>query len=710
MIVLIKFGSASLVHFPWCTLQLLILLGFLAWLVPGVAALDNAPFPEISFHDFSKLVTDCFHPSVPLSVVLAFFFSVLRNPDLLSLHYRQKVSRSQFDSPRDFSPWGAYMATEMIEAWDKESHDQYKSTLLAGMFTSSGKTTKVRAMLSAIERLVGLMRFRTDNASQIPTTDEKSIQHLLFLTPNRVSCRSSACKSVALKRFSRNRDVPRITVIAGTQLHLRAQLLSAHCTICHAIYYPDHSSHLAVQPQTLADQPDTEDGDISETAIAPGQRHRYYVSSANHLKVGQSLWVDRRFASTVLNGLQSFASIASFTDFWSRSFWPDGDLTRRHVWQAFVQTSVREISETYGHPFLTPDGLNIDGVVEHANLQLQRDGAVPGTQSHQCAECVQPYRQPTRVSGDSAATHGVEGSTTNAPPLAENVPTDAPSGSAQLVINGATVRMRVIDGIVMGPLHCAMEDCCEQLLDASKGVWCKEHYRQRGHLCHWKGCSRPLQEGTRACVNHQTQWKKHLERFSRQSLLGMRRRIRQSEQETQTWNPTQRTRPDAPAHDEDGEPVLSPKLHYFLPGRFYCVELMTNPCGVPVAFALFDRSESPTKIIDFIELHHPTPQSKSAYYCVDKACMVLRRLVTLRKWEEWKKTSRLVVDSYHYVNHRVTDFLCRKWCNPAPMDGSAPNLVIPERQPNGSVEYRRAFNTQVCFSLAAVSEGDLTIV
>ena len=62
----------------------------------------------------------------------------------------------------------------------------------------------------------------------------------------------------------------------------------------------------------------------------------------------------------------------------------------------------------------------------------------------------------------------------------------------------------------------------------------------------------------------------------------------------------------------------------------------------------------------------------------------------------WKKTSRFIVDSYHYKNHRDTDLLCQKWCNPAPQDGSAPNLVVADWDNNGNPYYKRAFNTQVC--------------
>src|SRR6266436_1127366 len=38
----------------------------------------------------------------------------------------------------------------------------------------------------------------------------------------------------------------------------------------------------------------------------------------------------------------------------------------------------------------------------------------------------------------------------------------------------------------------------------------------------------------------------------------------------------------------------------------------------------------------------------------------------------WKKTTWFIVDSHHYINnHPTTDYICCKWCNPAPLIGSA---------------------------------------
>jgi hypothetical protein len=50
----------------------------------------------------------------------------------------------------------------------------------------------------------------------------------------------------------------------------------------------------------------------------------------------------------------------------------------------------------------------------------------------------------------------------------------------------------------------------------------------------------------------------------------------------------------------------------------------------------------------------------------------------------WCTTIRFIVDSYHYNNHSAKDTLCNTWCNPAPTDGSAPNLVIMARDKKGN--------------------------
>ncbi|KAH6917722.1 hypothetical protein BKA70DRAFT_1418466 [Coprinopsis sp. MPI-PUGE-AT-0042] len=108
--------------------------------------------------------------------------------------------------------------------------------------------------------------------------------------------------------------------------------------------------------------------------------------------------------------------------------------------------------------------------------------------------------------------------------------------------------------------------------------------------------------------------------------------------------------------------------------RYYCVETLCAPCGVVEAWSLFAKSESPTNIMKFLESVYPNPADRPSYLCIDKACILLKTVAN--HFRSWISTTRFIVDSYHHRNHSKTDELCQKWCNPAPDDGSAPNLVI----------------------------------
>ena len=156
------------------------------------------------------------------------------------------------------------------------------------------------------------------------------------------------------------------------------------------------------------------------------------------------------------------------------------------------------------------------------------------------------------------------------------------------------------------------------------------------------------------------------------------------------WNPV--VEQEVQPHDEDAFEVQH--KNYFGPAQFYCVQTICAPCGVVIAWTKFEKSESPTKILKFLKDTYPEKDTRPDYICIDKACLVLQTSLANGSWEEWKETSHLIVDSYHYTNHQAGHFICHKYCNPAPLDGSAPNLVI-EAETDAGVKYlKRAFNTQ----------------
>ena len=229
-------------------------------------------------------------------------------------------------------------------------------------------------------------------------------------------------------------------------------------------------------------------------------------------------------------------------------------------------------------------------------------------------------------------------------------------------------------------------------------MFCALHEQEHGARCNVRGCRNQKVVTTKACQEHQAIWKRYLANHNRKQLSGFRRVLRSTE--NQPWQPATESsaRPVQP-HDEPAPEVQY--ATYFMPRRFYCVETICAPCGVVIAWAKFARSESPSHIMQFLETVYPTEESRPDYICIEKACQVLSHSIAAGSWDRWSTTSRFIVDAYHYINHKVTDFLCRAWCNPAPMDGSAPNLVILDYDKRGQPYYKRAFNTQACEQLNA---------
>ncbi|KAF8979594.1 hypothetical protein BDQ17DRAFT_1394509 [Cyathus striatus] len=341
---------------------------------------------------------------------------------------------------------------------------------------------------------------------------------------------------------------------------------------------------------------------VSGHECAHDETQRYYkvhLNSAKYLKVGQNLWVDRAFSQSVLNGIYSFhATAAAYTEYWNNSFGNGKEISCRQVWQAFIHESICMVATASDVNFIGLDGLSITGLTEEAFEKLGENGNIHVSHGHSCSECTQPYRE-----------------TQDSPPH-----------------ESATVKMVVIDGIVMGPQHCAYDNCSNTLVNYRGGVFC----------------------------DHQEMWHKYNLEHSSDYLNA----------ENLPWNKTRR-RHVQQLHDESDNEI-SNKKHYFSASHYYCVETICAPCVRVI-----------TNILKFLGDVFPNEESRPDYICIDKACKVLRTAVANGSWVYWFKGSHFVVDGYYH---------CRMWCNPAPQDGSAPNLAYIAQD-------RDAFNTQACEQL-----------
>ena len=137
------------------------------------------------------------------------------------------------------------------------------------------------------------------------------------------------------------------------------------------------------------------------------------------------------------------------------------------------------------------------------------------------------------------------------------------------------------------------------------GAFCEEHEQEYGNKCRIRGCPRDRVENTLACRSHQAEWKKYKLDHSRASLLGVKRMLQRPE-ERNAWEPGLRR--TAQPHDADDD-VIIPRNNYFGAARFYCVETITAPCGIVIAWVKFDRAESPTNILNWLEKIYPTEES-----------------------------------------------------------------------------------------------------
>jgi hypothetical protein len=659
------------------------------------ASLDQDAFPNISFKLFSTFVENNFSTKVSLATVLTVLFTLTNNPDLLNLHARQQQRFFAEEQSQQISGWIKALSRALEEKLGNTTNTLFQRSEGSSQLSIDQTTATLGMKLDKLSKLLKLHPYDKDGQfrQKLKPISEKDIEPALIICPSVMECETSTCNPRSLLQNTDSRDIPKVTFIKGTRIYDNTLVVSGRCPQCQTKYYADHES-----TPTLGNQ---------------NSRSRYYLNTAKYLKIGQQLWVDRIFSGAVLNGAYSFhASSSALAEFWTDSFWSTQEsaskkITRRQMWQAFVQESIRRVAASSNHGLELPDRLAIGEVVKQAFTILGENGIIRSADQHFCSGCTQPFKRVAdKITGeDPAALLGVDDNCT-VPVLTGENAGQAVQDAAQARLRAedimdidegddsikAPVKMVVMDGIVMGNTHCAYNNCTGELTNARQGVFCIEHELVYGSLCRIRDCQNPKANQTQACEQHQDRWYSHIMQYGRQSLLGVRRIVRRTEEEHLDWLPN----PNAPppqAHDEPGQNRRYD--NYFKAPRFYCVETICAPCGVVIAWTKFAKAESPTNILNFLELVYPTPDLRPDYVCIDKACLVLKKAITNGSWDMWKQTTRFIVDSYHYINHRTTDYLCRTWCNPAPLNGSQPNLVTVEYDRNGNPHYKRAFNTQV---------------
>jgi hypothetical protein len=394
--------------------------------------LGNQDFPDITFLDFSDFITSNFGSTISLQAVLIMLFSVLENPDLMALHARQQFKFVRGEQGRKFTQWITTF-TELLAARLNQDCGE-----LVGPFKSTERRsdTAVERLSIRIQDLAKLLdRYPysdTGTHTNITPYSNDAIEPIHIICPPSNECETVTCLPRSLLLHTKFTDISTVRLIKGTRTYSFAYPLSGRCTQCKTIYTAD-SEH------------NTQDN------------FECYLNSAKYLQLGSQIWADRHFCSAVVHGMYSFhASTSAYTDFWNHSYPTTSihNVTRRHIWQAFVQESVRTLAQDTGESVVLPNRLPIEDVPGKAFEILGAGGKIKLGEGHACTECTHPYKAqqdviPAGVRPQREVRGGAEDGEDEDEEDESGSEREGSREGGQDMAQGMT-NMVVVDGIVMG--------------------------------------------------------------------------------------------------------------------------------------------------------------------------------------------------------------------------------------------------------------------
>ncbi|KAJ6479389.1 hypothetical protein DFH09DRAFT_1253344 [Mycena vulgaris] len=459
-----------------------------------------------------------------------------------------------------------------------------------------------------------------------------------------------------------------------------ADLVIGHCDSCGADYYPDRI-----------------------TRKGPG-RKRFQVLEydAEFLRLSkQGVWVHRQIAVAQEKMLHRFHAGWSNFALWLNDTTSDINVTftHRQSQRLFHEHFARRLLIFHGKAeiFTCPAHSTAKVLAENVRELIGKDGGVlPTAMTHGCMDCTHVKKYGSVVEGENpggeadivGSTSGpIDPAAAQTAPLPAGLPETLPQQEAPP--NGCPCgycRMAVMDGKTLKHDKCALDDCRGPLVNYKNGRFCENHLGL-ANKCGIIPCGRPI------CTP---------------DALTFRCVIRRQNAEGEASGNFHA--PGAPSlqvqlqalGDISGDKVV----HTFKAKSIYCVQIVQWACGVPIAWGKCYRSESSPQVLAFLnKTWDDYPQLRPSFMVYDKACELLRHIVTQDVNDLWLTSTKFIVDAWHYIGHRATDILCRTRCNPAPTNGSQPDLVLAEVDNNGVVHQTRAFNTETAEQLNSWLDG-----
>ncbi|KAJ3766911.1 hypothetical protein FB446DRAFT_767253 [Lentinula raphanica] len=492
----------------------------------------------------------------------------------------------------------------------------------------------------------------------------------------------------------------------------QATLVVGHCRTCGADYFPDKIVFSSDNPN--------------------GLRQQKLIYDAQFLRISKhGIWVHRRIAFLQEQAVIHFHSgWSNFAGWLSNNIKSSGrPITYRQSKRLYIEHFSRRLLlfHRLSESAILPSNTNSDTFAAHVRDLVGKDGGViPSAMDHGCSDCTHAKRysadlveegllaadcETDAVAGaedledfgiaqapqapEPTLNADIPASFLNGPPAVQNIQQpDEPRGY---------VRLAVMDGKSIGHRICAINDCKAPLVNFRNGRFCKDHIMHWQNICGIIPCGRPVHApGALTCdtPSHQTWYKAYIERFKRLTFPGVQRVMRKQKELPNQMHNFQVTLPSL-----DGNPAET-ITHTFRAQSVYCIQTVQWSCGTPIGWGKCYKSESLPQVLSILDrIWEPYPSKRPGFLAYDNACDLLRHIITQNAQSPWLTSTRFIVDTWHYIGHRATDILCRLWCNPAPHNGSQPDLIHVVEDRNGDQHIARAFNLETAEQLNAWLNG-----
>src|ERR1700728_233583 len=188
---------------------------------------------------------------------------------------------------------------------------------------------------------------------------------------------------------------------------------------------------------------------------------------------------------------------------------------------------MRMVAKSSGVTVEMENDIPIAQVTKKAFIQLGDNGVIKCAQNHSCSQCTHEYKETAdRITDDDpAAVLGIdenhqvpalvgEGAELTIQDYADDamdVDESSQSSSSAEDVGASSqnsssseeaslVTLVVMDGVVMGPTHCAFDNCIEELKNARGGIFCARQEITHGNLCRMHDCDRPKVAPTHTCA------------------------------------------------------------------------------------------------------------------------------------------------------------------------------------------------------------------